>query len=207
MGGMGSGRRAFSTLSKSTTEDYRDIDVRWLKRQSGLQPGLSGQITWRRRGEITGQIGYRVTHASVVLDYRIRDRAGEWESLNYPIPLDTTPCHLGGVRHWFLCPSCGKRVALVYGGRIFACRDCYRLAYPSTRETRGDRAARRADRIRDKLGWEGGILNGPEVWNKPKGMHWQTFGRLVKEHDHLVALALAGFADQFGWDLERDCPF
>jgi len=33
--------------------------------------------------------------------------------------------------------------------------------------------ARRADRIRDKLGWETGILNSPG--EKPKEMHWKTF--------------------------------
>ena len=64
-------------------------------------------------------------------------------------------------------------MAILYGGGIFACRHCYRLAYPSQRANWDDRAARRADRIRDKPGWEPGILNG-NGW-KPKGMHWNTF--------------------------------
>ena len=42
----------------------------------------------------------------------------------------------------------------------------------SQREPDYDRAARRVDRIRDKLGWEPGILNG-KGW-KPQGMHWHT---------------------------------
>lgn len=46
------------------------------------------------------------------------------------------------------------------------------VSEPSERETADDRAARRADRIRKKLGWEPGILNG-DGW-KPKGMHWNT---------------------------------
>jgi hypothetical protein len=30
--------------------------------------------------------------------------------------------------------GCGQRVAILYGGDIFACRHCYQLAYPSARE-------------------------------------------------------------------------
>ena len=75
---------------------------------------------------------------------------------------------------------------------IFACRHCHELAYPSQREVDYDRAARRADRIRDKLEWEPGILNG-KGW-KPKGMHWSTFERLTAQHDALVQVSLAGIA-------------
>lgn len=73
-----------------------------------------------------------------------------------------TPCHLGGSRPWFSCPvvSCGRRVAILYGGGIFACRHCHRLAYGSSREDMSDRTMRRADRLRERLGWESGIANG-----------------------------------------------
>ncbi|MCP4465727.1 MAG: hypothetical protein GY813_03115, partial [Halieaceae bacterium] len=82
-----------------------------------------------------------------------------------------------------------------YGGGIFACRHCRELAYPSQRETYDDRAARRADRIRDKLGWELGILNG-DGW-KPKGMHWSTFERLTVQHDAFVQISLGGIVQRF----------
>lgn len=62
------------------------------------------------------------------------------------------------------------------------CRQCYQLAYPSQREDAGDRAARRAHRIRDRLGWPGGVLEGGG-WGKPKGMHWRTYERLCDDHD------------------------
>lgn len=101
-----------------------------------------------------------------------------------------TPCHFGGERAWFRCPAlgCGRRVAILYGGAIFACRHCHELVYPSQRETDFDRLARKADRIRERLDWEPGILNG-NGW-KPKGMHWRTFERLSAEHDRLVERAL-----------------
>lgn len=91
--------------------------------------------------------------------------------------------------------GCGRRVAILYGGRIFACRNCHKLAYPSQREDDSDRAARRADRIRAKLGWEPGILNGTG-W-KPKGMHWDTFQQLNAQHDAFVQKSLVGIAAKF----------
>lgn len=158
MGGIGSGRHW--QFGADTTDDYRSIDIRWLKREGLLESGSRRRITWSRGGEVTGSINVRSEPGRVILDYRHRDRGGEWQPERYPVYLATTPCHMGGERHWFLCPArgCGRRVAILYGGAIFACRHCYRLAYPSQREKPGDRAARQADRIRDKMGWPGGIL-------------------------------------------------
>lgn len=120
----------------------------------------------------------------------------DWENMEYPVYLENTVCHLGGQRVWFRCPAqgCGKRVAILYGGKVFACRHCHQLAYESTREKRDDRAIRKADRIREKLGWEAGILN-PNGF-KPKGMHWKTFHRLQINHDVLVNQSLAGIMDR-----------
>jgi hypothetical protein len=77
-----------------------------------------------------------------------------------------------------------------------SCRHYYKLAYASQRETGDDRAARRADRIRDRLGWEAGILNGDG--DKPKGMHWRTFNRLRAEHNDFVNASPAGIMRKFG---------
>ena len=87
-----------------------------------------------------------------------------------------------------------KGVAILCGGAIFACRHCYRLAYPSQREKPGVRDIRRADRIRNKLGWEPGITNGGDC-GKPKGMHWRTYERLCSELDALSDRAMVGFMD------------
>ena len=139
-------------------------------------------------------IRVRTETGRVILAYRHRSGGEDWKDESYPVYLDWTACNLGGQRPWFLCPArgCGRRVAILYGGGIFACRHCYQLAYPSQRETWDDRAAQRADRIRDKLGWEPGILNG-NGW-KPKRMHWNTFERLTAQHDAFVQISLAGMA-------------
>ena len=198
MGGIGSGRR-WNFGAHDTTDDYRSIDVRWLKRRGMLRPGASGSLTWSRRGEVVGSIQIQAEPERVRLKYRHKSGGDEWQDQSYPVYLDTTPCHLGGARQWFLCPArgCGRRVAVLYGGTIFACRHCYQLAYPSQREHFSDRKARRADRIREKLGWEPGILNGTG-WGRPKGMHRKTFDRLCREHDTLTNASLASMAQRLG---------
>lgn len=62
--------------------------------------------------------------------------------------------------------------------------------------TPDDRASRQADKLRDLLGWEAGILNGNG--GKPKGMHWQTFERLDARHDGLVNASMAAALMKFG---------
>ena len=198
MGGMGSGRH-WHYGAKDTTSDYRTLDVRRWKRDGLLNANQSFGWQWSRDGEVFASIRVRTETEQVVLTYRHRSQGEEeWQDESYHVYLDWTLCHLGGERPWFLCPArgCGRRVAILYGGGIFACRHCYQLAYPSQREVAYDRAARQADKIRERLGWEQGILN-PKGWEKPKGMHWRTFERLNKEHDRFVAISLAGMAARF----------
>ncbi len=142
----------------------------------------------------------------VILIYRHRSGGEEWKDEQYPVRIVRTPCNLGGSRSWFICPAlgCGRRVAILYGGDIFACRHCYRLAYASAREDTGDRAARCADRLRARLGWEPGILNGEG--GKPKWMRWRTFERLAAKHDQFVTRSMQAVALKFG-PLVSDFPF
>ncbi len=197
MGGMGSGRR--DQGGKDTTDDCRALDVRLFQRDGVLVAGHSFTTSWMRNGKAIASIQVRTEADRVILDYRHQRGGGEWKSQNYPVRIEWTPCNYGGTRAWFRCPAqgCGRRVAKLYlGGTIFACRHCYRLAYASQRENHDDRATRRADTLRERLGWEPGILNGEG--GKPKGMHWRTFERLKAEHDAFVRVLLAGMAERFG---------
>ena len=203
MGGSGSGRR-WHYSAKDTTEGYRSVDVRWLKREGMLSSGANRRITWSRQGEVVASINIRAEPGRVLLTYRHRSGGGDWQDESYPVHLVTTSCRMGGERPWFLCPArgCGKRVAVLYGGAIFACRHCHQLAYPSQRESPEDRAARRADRIRYRLGWPGGILEG-SGWGKPKGMHWRTYERLSDEHDTFTNTVNLAFIARFGASWEK----
>lgn len=191
MGGSGSGRRS----GRDVTADYRRLDVRELHRAGVLVPGWCGGWCWYRRGDKRAEINIEVGEASIQLRYRATDR-GEWKGYDYTVGLVRTGCNYGGTRRWFLCPCCGRCVAILFGGATFACRTCYGLAYEVQREDETDRLARRADAIRDRLGWEAGILN-PDGW-KPKGMHWSTFWRLKAEHDRLKGGALCAWAKRLG---------
>lgn len=197
MGGIGSGRRYQG--GKGTTDDCRSLDVRWFQRKGLLAAGSSSDLNWSRNGKKEAAISVRTESDRVILTYRHQRDGSDWKEQNYPVRLAWTPCNYGGVRAWFVCPAqgCGRRVAKLFlGGSIFACRHCYRLAYACQRETADDRASRRADTIRDRLGWVPGILNGNG--NKPKGMHWRTFQKLSAEHDAFVRESLVGMARRFG---------
>ena len=188
MGGWGSGRRS----SNYTTEDMRSLDVRRLQRDGLLKQGLSCTLTWSRHGQKTGAIQIRTNGNSLSLTYQTQRSGGEARQMDYPVALEWTQCTYGGERVWFRCPAqgCGRRVAILYGGSVFACRHCHRLAYSSQRDRFPDRHALRADRVRKKLGWELGKFTISH--DKPKGMHWKTFNRLTAEHHrHSVASLLA----------------
>jgi hypothetical protein len=80
---------------------------------------------------------------------------------------------------WFICPRSGRRVSKLHlppGALLFASRCAYRLGHHSQRQTDRDGALSRAFKARRRLGDPDGI--GGFI-RKPKGMHWQTFHRLM----------------------------
>ncbi len=174
MGGYGSGRRN----GKDTTEGYRALDIRRLHRRSVLEPGTTFTWHWTLNDEAVADINIRVQADCLNLSYRHSSGGSSWVSESYLVFLDRTGCHYGGQRTWFLCPArgCGRRVAVLYGGRVFACRNCNQLSYPSQGESPAYRALRKAQAIRQRLGGSGSMDEAfPE---KPKGMHWRTYRRL-----------------------------
>jgi hypothetical protein len=181
MGGTGSGSW-YRWHKRDTVEDCQSIDIRRWQQDGLLTEGYYFSWTWTRNGEQIAAIGVRVEYGRVVLNYQYRRYGGDWQEVEYPAYLTSTPCHYGGSRPWLLCPAqgCGRRVAKLYlGGRVFACRYCYHLAYPSQSENAAFRSITRAQKIRVKLGGSADLSSPfPE---KPKGMHWRTYERLRNE--------------------------
>lgn len=191
MGGYGSGRR-WGSASYGLTSDSLHFDIRHIKREGCLVSGNRYSWFWKsRHSENKSTINFNAYEDRLELDYKSRSPGEEWQPLKYPVYFSKSPCHLGGERTWFLCPGngCSNRVAILYGGTYFLCRQCAGLVYASQRETALDRSIRRIDNIRDRLNWYPGFLNGPE--GKPKGMHRTTFWKLRSEYDLLTDQVLS----------------
>jgi hypothetical protein len=169
---------------KNTTGSFRKLDVRLMQRKGALRPGTFSTWHWSRGDQPCGSISTRAEFGSVVLSYsHQRWNDEEWTRKEYPVRIDWTPCHFGGERAWFRCPAsgCGRRVAILWSGEIFACRHCHNLAYESQNETAHSRALGKAQAIREKLGGEPGLQH--DFPPKPKGMHWRTYWRLKRKAD------------------------
>ena len=170
MGGLGSGRH--SGDGKSTTSRHLALDVRKLHRDGILQPGQSGRLQWSRNGEPFAWVEFCVDWDSLRLIYRQSRNDGPWTSHDYSVSIERTQCHYGGERPWFRCPGCRRRVAILYSGDIFACRNCNSLNYDSQHEQPYQRALTRVQSIRVRLGGHPAIGPFPD---KPRRMHWRTY--------------------------------
>ena len=198
MGGSGSGSW-YRWDSKTTTESQYWIDIRWMKKQGYLRTGSFGSLSWSSRGEQTGSIGYHMEENRMILNYRRQPRGGEWEDVEQEISFDRTQCNYGGYRSWFLCPHCGRRVALLYGaGKYFLCRNCYNLTYGCQQEGRSDRLMRKARKIRERLGASDNLMIPLLCAPKPKNMHQKTCDRLRREAEQANNLLWPIMGQRFG---------
>ncbi len=198
MGGFGSGRPA--GLGREKVESCRSLDVNRLHREGCIRPGWRDTWQWTRDGERVAWIDLLALEHRLQLSYRTRRYGGEWQDVAETVDIVRLPCRFGGTRPFFVCPgvvkgiACGRRVAKLYGpGRYFLCRHCYRLAHGSQNEAPLDRALRRSNKIRLRLGGEPGLL--APFPPKPKGMWWRTYERLRARAFKAEITADAAFAD------------
>ena len=176
MGGIGSGTW-YRWNKRTTTEEVRRIDIRYLHKHGLLEPNRAGLLSWTQGGESVGNINFTTLNDQIVLRFRCRQHGDDWEPVEQTIWFDETPCNYGGSRKWFSCPECDQRVAVLYGkGKLFLCRTCYQLPYTSQGEDYLERLVRKANKISGRLDLDedGG------VYTKPKHMHWKTFHHLVQ---------------------------
>ena len=189
---------------KTHTGEPLSVGVAYLSKAGMLASGYSGTLSWSRRGVKIGSVGYSCSGDAVQLTYTVTDNATQQQTKHsYPVQLSRSACHFGGSRSWFVCPrvGCGRRVASLYSVvGLFFCRHCHQLGYESQQVARWDRLTLKADKIRDRLKWEAGILNGAE-W-KPKHMHWRTYWRLYAEHQQLVGGICAAMNQRFKLGLD-----
>lgn len=188
MGGYGSGRPC-DTHPSHTVSDCWTLDAARWSREGILAADTHRLGGWHWTDTGTGKplasLSYEADTtgpAPFVRLFYTLTRSGE--QIDYRVRLQTTRPNYGGSRWWFTCPAagCGRRCRVLYlppGGKLYACRTCYRLTYPSQGETLPDRCIRKANKIRRRLGGRGGRVNR-FPW-KPTGMHWRTYRRLREE--------------------------
>lgn len=196
MGGSGSGRHSHY-VHKDLTSNYLSIDVRhWQQKGILVKPGAYG-LQYSRGGKEVASLRICIEPGKVTLNYWYMRDNQDWQEMNYPIMLDWSSCNYGGKRAWFRCPApgCGRRVAILYRKHNFACRHCHKLAYPSQRESDYDRIVSSVNKIRDRLGWTLEMTKRNEMI-KPKGMHWKTYIRLLKQYEELIAQSTKVFKGQ-----------
>ena len=185
---------------KTTVESCRCIDVLDWHRRGCLRSPRRFSWAWRQDGERVASINVETERNRVTLKYRSRRYGGDWVSVKQQFTVAWTPCRFGGERPWFICSVyangtyCGRQVTKLYqASRLFACRECSRLAYASQQESAHERGLRKAQTIRMRLGGSANMLDDfPE---KPKGMHWRTYERLCRAHDAAQAHLIIGQTD------------
>lgn len=192
MGGHGSGKQG-QFNPKPTVDNYQSVDIRDWHRRRFLFPGTTFTNHWNELNDSAYLIQGHFSNDLITLQhlFKINNR---WVLNKHAFVIDWTSCHLGGKRPWFICPTplCQRRVAILYLGKVYACRRCYNLAYPGQRERHDERATRRANKLRTRLNWMPGLLN--KEGSKPQGMHWRTFQRLRMQCAHFTEKSLVGAA-------------
>jgi hypothetical protein len=170
-----------------TVEGSRSLDVMMLARACHLSDGSFGSWRWTYGDGTTASVDFQGGRREIILAYRVRSYSEDWQSVRQRVPIRWTPCRFGGERPWFVCDVhangvyCGRRVAKLYGaGRLFACRNCYRLGYAIQRDRPMDRAHHRLRRLHRKLGAD---YDGPDGMppRRPKWMRQRTYDRVVQQ--------------------------
>lgn len=194
---MGAGRPGWHRQ----TYTMRCVDVRRLAREKLLYDGASFSWEWKDpdTGEKQSSIWMQVAGGAVQFSYTLTQ---DKQDVRDAARLTTTGCNYGGLRHWFSCPCCGRRCAVLYLGKRVACRKCYRLKYPSQSDDATGKLWRKKRRLAARIGSDG---TDWEWTQKPRGMHQATFqrirGELAEMDSGLNALLCAAAARLLGHPL------
>lgn len=125
---------------KRTVNEYLKLDISSLVKAKAMAPGIEqiGDWNWSLEGQTAVDFWIRYQTNTIYQPYTFTVFWMEpIKRKPQDIPLQSQPCHYGGVRWWFLC-ACQKRVTAVYtlfGHDVFKCRHCYDLSYISCQES------------------------------------------------------------------------
>ena len=179
MGGQGSGGHNYKGRFRDV--QCARLDVHELAREGKLELGA--------RGLLFGMLGFEVDGGPdgrrLVLEYPRKSASGmPLEPLRQTICCSWRKAHYGGRYPVFLCSECHRPARVLYARYraqyheiwFFTCRRCAGITYQSSMGHRWDRSARQVEKLRARLRW----VSGGTIPVKPRGMHQQTYQRILK---------------------------
>lgn len=179
-------------------DDAKRISITDLRKWGYLTQGrcMSGTITWRREGEVTGSVGLAVDmrgeNPCIEFCYTLNG-----EPVQYRIYFDEVASNLGkGTIWYFLCPQTMKRCRVLYlhRGRFIHREGCTETMY--RKQTYSPRT-RALVRLLDAH------LEAEEAETAMYGKHFRTHykGRQTKRCSHLLQKMKGAF--EHPYQLER----
>lgn len=139
---------------KQLVSDFHGLDIKELVRGGYLYPFSKYDWVWRTN-KGAEQTTVAITVVTDALDL-VFSMCGI-ESVHQKVRLTYSLGPRGGKRPWFVCPTCRRRVGVLYhaNGRPFRCRTCCKLVYPSQYRSRDQSYGRQlrgiSHRERDRL--------------------------------------------------------
>ena len=122
---------------KKTLDDLVRLDLSFLNKKQKLIDGRRVELGWFIGSELIHLISFYV-------------RPDRLELPQIQILFTETTCNYGGIRKWFRCPACSKRVRVLFGHE-FECRKCLSLKYKCQYETDSARMKRKLDKFKEKM--------------------------------------------------------
>jgi hypothetical protein len=155
---------------RGSVERAYSVDIRPWARQGLLREGAAGVIEWTDDADPSAEpprIRFRIQAETVSFFTQI-----DGHEIRQRVLLQRGGYRFGGMMpHWFGCPGCASRVALLYLGQGgLACRRCQGLAYASQSDGPMARAALGLRMVEAHLG---------PLRSRPSRMRHATYLRLL----------------------------
>lgn len=139
--------------TRELIDDFRELPAHSIVREARAAGRRRGEVRWR--WTVTGQVA---AWALYVLELGPESGRMHLEHIggSQILALVASRPRFGGLRWWFSCPGCGRRVARLYqalSGGPFQCRHCRNLTYASRRRSGLlERLALKAERLNELAG-------------------------------------------------------
>jgi len=165
---------------KLKAENTSVLDVAYLSRNGHLDSGNWKRLYWRQYGEVRLEALVKAFDDHITVDIGM---TSHW------IGLTQTQCNFGGIRRWFTCPRCGKRMGMLYFRRnYFACRHCQKIAYQSQSGNADDRIIWKYHTFRRK------IANKKLQPTRNRSRIYNKFLEIARQYDAMLYQALQKIA-------------